>query len=1089
MLRLKGWLIGCCLSFLTISSHQAYGLPINFGTTQDDLEYSEIITEHFRIYFDARVPQDGLLMAKSLEGVRPVAEKWLNVKRDDDRPLRVVTSPVTYNASFANFIFDAIELQTSQQNIRDLAWHEYIHALTYEHYKNILSPPGTIYYLLWMPAWFLEGLAEALSVSVGSDFQSGMERWQALSGHWPSYDSLHSLYLKPTWANRGYATVGAFFSWMMRDMKLKTSHSLADLLTTFRKETMPWLLPLSGFMPMNQSLRTFFKTNGQGLYTQYKQQAQAYWKAASPYSMLSNDPNGVTWKYFHKPSFQVFGKHLVTIRKSQGEEGYLTRFSFDPHSGFATSTKSTGLPLHPKATHSTYINSHKLKAMVLHRKKVAHTRRTSIAISFLSSKQGQQLPWRVLYHGKSIYDLFENDRFFGWFEKSLETFSICYVRKKTLKKHYTKNQLITPKCHNISKGPFTGKVIGFHTTWDAKNSYLATKEIWMSIEENTIAGDRYRIFIWNGKTGSLKNKPWHPFAKPVSVAFAEPHIWVLTTDRTSSYLTQVNTTSPCLSVIRFSDWMMGAWGLASGKIVLQLHENSGSSFKKIDPELFSKLSCPIPEPHSSPLLEGMRLLEAKRLYTPISIKTFLQSKNMPTLEEMVIRTHHWKPKFYKEAAEKTLQKQRQKSDPNRVLKQTNSILSPQNIKKYFIRYKALSQKTLTHKERHKALLNTPNFTNTTTLTAQPKITAKSIQPYSFRWSSPVFFPWLGINDLSTSAALQAGIITWPLVDDLQNHRVYATVLMGFKSLYPQVYVDYTNERFALPIVTRVFKQLSYNGRYNKNPKGEKRQVGLAYYDEIGGTISISDPQAIDLGRKFSVSYTLGYSLSQLNAQTGPPNMTEGLRHLPYATVRLTRYLPMRTSLSLASTVKYAPGFLNENFDYIKTLYSIRLNKALFSQSLLSLGTEYGSTRGKKPLLLKEYYTPIHIFIPGTSGVSNRFRQPIFGEQYLWRINIQGDTYLRTSAHFTTPIISDLDTQFWIFYAKKLNWSIFSDWGGIWSVEDNEKINTHPFLLAYASTIDLHLENKGVEFFLGVGIGRLHEKPVDLYLNVGFKAFL
>ena len=118
-------------------------MPINFGFTQGDMEYKEMTSPEFRVYFDSRVPEEGAMAMQSLTTVKPLMEKWMGPSRDLDDPLRVVMSNVSTNASFANFIYDAIELQTPYQNIRDLAWHEYAH----------IFDVSTLQQYIWL-AWY-----------------------------------------------------------------------------------------------------------------------------------------------------------------------------------------------------------------------------------------------------------------------------------------------------------------------------------------------------------------------------------------------------------------------------------------------------------------------------------------------------------------------------------------------------------------------------------------------------------------------------------------------------------------------------------------------------------------------------------------------------------------------------------------------------------------------------------------------------------------------------------------------------------------------------------------------------------------------
>ena len=195
-------------------SQQALSLPIGFGYNQGQLKFMELKSDNFIIYFDQRAPRDAKVALRALEAAKPSMERWFEVQRTS--PLIVNMSAASENASFANFITDSIELQTMGQGGRDLAWHEYTHSTMYRHLDNIFGPAGSIIHLPWMDAWFLEGLAEALSVSVGSDEQAGVERFQALTSSWPSWDRIHSLYTGGPFSYRGYATSGAFVAWIFR---------------------------------------------------------------------------------------------------------------------------------------------------------------------------------------------------------------------------------------------------------------------------------------------------------------------------------------------------------------------------------------------------------------------------------------------------------------------------------------------------------------------------------------------------------------------------------------------------------------------------------------------------------------------------------------------------------------------------------------------------------------------------------------------------------------------------------------------------------------------------------------------------------
>ena len=57
-----------------------------------DMEYKEMTSPDFRVYFDSKVPEEGAMAMQSLTTVKPMMEKWMGISRDLDDSLRVVMS-------------------------------------------------------------------------------------------------------------------------------------------------------------------------------------------------------------------------------------------------------------------------------------------------------------------------------------------------------------------------------------------------------------------------------------------------------------------------------------------------------------------------------------------------------------------------------------------------------------------------------------------------------------------------------------------------------------------------------------------------------------------------------------------------------------------------------------------------------------------------------------------------------------------------------------------------------------------------------------------------------------------------------------
>ncbi len=273
MMRLYLWFL-LCVNF------RVWALPIGFDHHQQGIPYAEIQTSGFRVYYDSRFASEGAYIASSLERAKPLFETWFGIKRQDLLP--VIVSGISRNASFANFLTDAIELQTDGPE-RALYWHELAHSMMYLHFYNFLGPAGSLIHLPWIPAWFIEGLAEAYAVSTGSDIQVGMERYHSLTGSWPSYDRLHDLYSSGKFALEGYATSGAFVRWLLAKLKPGELASLLARIKTYSWPTYyPFSLnPMSSFMPFDQAIFDFLAENPRNLYEQYKKERQNFWLARS----------------------------------------------------------------------------------------------------------------------------------------------------------------------------------------------------------------------------------------------------------------------------------------------------------------------------------------------------------------------------------------------------------------------------------------------------------------------------------------------------------------------------------------------------------------------------------------------------------------------------------------------------------------------------------------------------------------------------------------------------------------------------------------------------------------------------------------
>ncbi len=591
----------------------AQALPIGFGRNQGDLVYKEIVSPNFFIYHDERAPHEAQLVLEALESARPRLENWMQVKRKD--PLKVILSSTTANPSFANFITDAVELQTTARGGRDLAWHEYTHSTMYRHLDNIFGPAGSIIHLPWMPAWWIEGLAEALSVSNGSDLQYGIERHYALSGNWPSYDKLHALYDGSRFSTIGYAISGSFVSYILRSYD---SARLPQVLSTFYDYSMPWWWPLTfvpfkEFMPMDEALIQFTGKTGAQLYEDYKKASTQYWKSQSDLAF-----------------YQYKDKGLEILKRNEG---------------LPANTPGLGLPGEAITFNSTFsfqsrgdklyfINrdgSDLFEAEVLWNKNIATEYKKVVSLPsdalsirlvrknymlYLTGENNDNLdPSRTVWQLKGnkktalftrpayISSLYLSEDKLIWYEEFLEKAQICWAPRLLVERGQTIKKADI-RCPVAAVYPQTLNILGQRDSLGSDGEELVS-EIWLSRSEETLYGDRHKILRWSPADGKFRELPQALHGKPISVAFNQKDTWLALADHTHHFLRKLDSVGRCLEERDLANIVSGLHNGTGDYLMMSLWQESGALVVRVNGFDSPVKPCRIHDEPSSPLLRAM----------------------------------------------------------------------------------------------------------------------------------------------------------------------------------------------------------------------------------------------------------------------------------------------------------------------------------------------------------------------------------------------------------------------------------------------------------------------------------------------------
>lgn len=622
-----------CVFVLLGSTQLAEALPIGFGRNQGDLEYQELTTPHFYLYHDKRAPHEAQAVLEALEAARPKLESWIGAKRGD--PLRVILSASTANPSFANFIADAIELQTLGRGGRDLAWHEYTHSTMYRHLDNIFGPAGSIIHLPWMPAWWIEGFAEAMSVSSGSDVQHGIERFYAMTGRWPTYDKLHSLYDGNRFSTIGYAISGSFVSYIIHTYG---SDKIPALLESFYRYSMPWwwpwsVVPFSGFLPMDEALKEYSGKTGEQLYREFTAAATKYWQSRQDLSYYRQDQSALklpnTEESVPAPENALPGQSVSfsSTVQMQSRGGQLYFINREKGGDYEAEVVWDGSRAGSWKKVRDWPEDALTPRVVQNDLQIFLSGETSDNIepirTFWVMKKGERRP---LFKRKAyISDIFLSRDKLVWVEEFIETQRICTVPRRVLEGSKGEKS----SCTVVQTFPKAMQILGVRMKTEGKDELLA--EIWWNESEETLLGDRHQIKVWNADTESVTTLPLAERGKPLSLAFNQSGIWLALADRTQHFLRRIDEKGQCLEERDIGNMIEKLHSSSGPELAMSFWEDHGALLMRQDQRQMPAKPCRLHDEPVSPLQLAMRYPE-KSLPDILALSRPWEARPAPLLE-------------------------------------------------------------------------------------------------------------------------------------------------------------------------------------------------------------------------------------------------------------------------------------------------------------------------------------------------------------------------------------------------------------------------------------------------------------------------
>ncbi|WP_186647432.1 hypothetical protein [Fluviispira vulneris] len=254
-----------------------------------DVQWNRLENNIFSIYYDENAAPMGEYSLKSLQYSYPYLSLLLGVKLPNDAmpllnsqkdrflisefdKISVILGGRFEGPGFANPINMSIEAQMIHSRGAAFFQHELVHRLMYEHNDFNIGPAGRIFSLAMFPTWWIEGLAEHLTESVGSTETDAIARSMALQDNWPTWERMHALYNADGDTNlRGYVASGRFLRWIFEKVtekdlyKIHSEISKETRIPPFYSATDVWLYKTLG-------------KNGESLYEEFKIEQKKEWE-------------------------------------------------------------------------------------------------------------------------------------------------------------------------------------------------------------------------------------------------------------------------------------------------------------------------------------------------------------------------------------------------------------------------------------------------------------------------------------------------------------------------------------------------------------------------------------------------------------------------------------------------------------------------------------------------------------------------------------------------------------------------------------------------------------------------------------------
>ena len=1045
----------------------ALAAPISFllqpSGNQNDVKWHRLETDRFVVYHDEKSLPLAKYALTAAENAYPDLSLLLGVKLEGDNlnqtpfPNNFVTSrfgkiPIVMStrsdgASFANFANQNIEVQVVRGAGASLYQHELVHRMMYEHFDPYLGVAGRGFTLAMLPTWWIEGLPEYMTESLGRLDSAGAARTMALNNKYLSYDSLHALY-KATGDVffRGYVTSGRMYKYMLDRMQTPDLGVLhGDL---FNKVITPPFVIGTDWLLKNRMGK-----NSRELYSEYQSFEKNYWKtrlAGMP--AVVDESNAKSWVTSGGTPPAVVTREGVFV--SQLTSGlYSSALLFVD----AKTQKARRIPVNVKG--STFFDFHPAELK-------NGSFWTARAEKFSNATSGHQLvfakfkgPLAELSDSKisetnvlriatpeapvllsQIYALGDGRAFvLGNLRGENILYAVNGPRKAVtvLKRWNAPTHVSFVRRQRLEKEVSKDNCVVLLIDEDQEKTSLERLCSNNKVEEILPAGKHYLRDGFETTDGTIKAiAGWNDLASLVEL-------------KPGGVLTPVGP---------FPEWVekMLPWA-DTRDIAMWVYDGEDFNLHRVNPDLLSENY----KTWAKNLAEGS------------------DWKNFPSHKPYL-------PPYARYAAVKRFE----------LLKAggTKTVSTP------------LSKTEVSNTTGRSAASPPPNLDDLPPPAPSQSLEERKIslisEDASLRGGHWFTYP-LAVPPMFGGWSL--GVVSVPYIDEIERQRVQVSGVYDFNTGQPSATVAYINNRwfdgFSLSLYSSErFNGLYYVGNCPTDPNTScastrplENSYKYFYLRDQGVSVSAN----LDLlPSTFNFSISGSFSKTQslygtLPSAIGPQNANVanlggvlGFNVFNFAfydrktTETGGQYLEWRTNANVSASKTVSVGTTtdgrgrvvdNLNFQQLATSASSTFS---YRDHAVTLRSNISSTAGPYSFNLREYYQPYRTYLQGSGGSLNDLTYSLAGNGQLNVLRFGYATY-RNSVDYSFPLLSDLDKIIYIAYLQSLRGEVVFARGGVGL--DKNLVRTESVTSASAA-LRLNIDIKGFAVSPSLAYGRLIGKP-------------